>query len=104
MQWKSIEAINFSDFVFEKHDTIIDSVKYNCRVVCKSNKAKIYGTVDKKNRKNNHWLVFDNRGYFFVQGDFKNDKKTGWWYYEGCCSSYYKNGKMKITTCAKYIP
>ena len=100
--FKSVDEINFSTIDFVRQDTIIDKVKYNCRTICPTNKARIYGNLDKKNRKHDHWIIFNYRGDLFVQGDFKRDKKDGWWFYNGCCRSLYKNDKKGKTICITF--
>jgi hypothetical protein len=99
---KSVDEINFSKIDFVSHDTIIDKIKYNCRSICPTSKARIYGNLDKKNRKYDHWIIFDHQGELFVQGNFIRDKKDGWWFYNGCCKSFYKNDKKEKTICITF--
>jgi hypothetical protein len=62
----------------------------------------ILGNLDKKNRKINSWIIFDEEGDLFVKGQFKFNKKEGWWYYDGCCRTFYENDKKGKTFCVTF--
>jgi hypothetical protein len=95
---EKVENIDFNNMTFTKHDTIIDKIKYNCMLICQNTKSKIFGNINKKNIKKGHWIIYDRDGSFFIKGDFKKNKKSGWWVNCGC-NILFKNDKAIKRIC-----
>ena len=81
---------------------MIDSVYYNCIMICKDTGAKIFGNLDKKGRKDGAFLIYKQNGDFFASGEFNKNKKSGWWWYGGCCRTLFKKDKEVRTICALF--
>ncbi len=99
---KSLDQINFSEIIYTKCDTTINGVRYSHQASCSKNKMKIFGHIDKRKRRQGEWVVYDQEGFLFATGKFKNNKKTGWWQYNGCCRTLYKSDKIKSRVCVTF--
>lgn len=98
----SDKEIKFDKMNVVRYDTIVDNITYNCKASCPTNKAFVLGSLDGNKKRTGHWIIFDNNGEWFMQGDFKNNLEEGMWHYNGCCSTFYKNGRKMKTVCKTF--
>lgn len=100
-EFKNVDNITYTFSDFTKKDTMIDSVEYSHIFYCKENKITVFGNYSSNGTKQGDWALYK-KEYRLVSGKYNNDLKQGWWDYDGCCRTEFKNDKKVRIYCATF--
>ena len=94
--------INFDDYTYQKIDTTIRNINFNCFYQCPITKTTIFGNRSLFGSKKGHWRIQKSNGQFILSGEFKRNKKHGAWYLPGHCRQIYRKGKQSGFVCPNF--
>lgn len=93
--FESIKDVDLSKIDLIRKDTVFYNIIFNCVFICENGRAKVFGNISGKGKKHGRFYIVDSKNENICSGEFKNNKKTGYWKFQKRRStSYYRRGKL----------
>lgn len=89
-----VDKINIQGLMFEKKENYIDSIKYNSFFICQQTGVKIYCNIDENGKKNGRAIILDKEDNLIACGQFKSNRKNGWWIDRGIYCYKFRRDKI----------